>query len=250
MSRRSLAMLAAAVTVAVHSSPAEAQRLLTFDAGPLSYLKIVDHGPARRSIALRLDAVFPCSADHTGLHGDVFSLGIYPSSGAQLQVFNSAGTDDNACYALDGSLWSLRFFAHGPPKLSYLDNETRSTPVSRVREVTNPGRFPHFKDILKFQTSPQNAPITYDLDEPQQASIGVTFDVPIGTHCPPNPMCIDSYPATVGDQCSADTDCGGAPGSCQDTVVRLCGDFTPRTDKPGMFRSMAVAPCATPPPCP
>jgi hypothetical protein len=243
-------MLAAAVTVAVHSSPAGAQRLLTFDAGPLSYLKVVDHGPSRRSIVLRLDAAFPCNADQTGLHGDLFSLGIYPSSGAQLQVFNSSGTDDNVCYALDSSLWSLRSFAHGPPKLSYLDDETRLTPVYRVREVTNPGRFSHFKDILKFQTSPQNALISYDLDEPQQASIGVSFDVPIGTHCPPSAMCTHPYAATVGDPCSADTDCGGAPGSCQDTVVRLCGDFTPHTDKPGMFRSMAVAPCATAPPCP
>jgi hypothetical protein len=136
-----LLLTAPAVCPAQVEQPLYGRRLLILDTGDES----------RRKIVVRL----------TGLAVDAGAIDPV-ADGAALHVFNSAGTADSACMALPASGWRA-----GGTTLTYRDPGYANGPCKLVKVRT--GRY------VKALCRATRSPITYSLDEPAQASVGVRF---------------------------------------------------------------------------
>ena len=155
-----------------------------------------------------------------------------------LMIFNDSGGNDCVSYMLPEALWTAHTDSHGRLSFSYRD---RMLSVSPVRSAD----FLRRSELRFSLTSTTGQPIDYTLDEATQSRVAMTFTFPIGKVCG----------SDLGSaQCSSDADCGGSPGSCQDSVEEECAEFaSPIVDKPGKFVSRTIVPSmmcpAVPPGC-
>jgi hypothetical protein len=175
-------------------------------------IKIKDAGPTSRAIQFRF----------TEGPGAPSGVGPFPlAGGANLKIFNTAGSNECVSYDLPMQLWTSRH------QIEYRDKHLIVTPVKAMDVKGNPGSF-----LLKAQLKAgASQPLNYPLTGPQ-FSVGVVFTAPTK-----NKLCAD------GTTCASDADCTPPnPGSCQLSTVVSCANFTaPLVDQAGKFVSK-VAP--------
>lgn len=149
------------------------------------------------------------------------------SESSKLLIFNSV-PGGTTCVSYTLPPWTEK---HG--NFYYRDRQLAISPVWRASLIADRPRF-----NLRSSTS---QPLNYALNAAHQGGVAVIFITPYGPTC-----------SAFGPPCSTDADCGGAPGSCQDSRVENCVNFvSPIKDEPGTFLSRTAAPitsCPTPPP--
>jgi hypothetical protein len=145
---------------------------------------------------------------------------------------------------MPSALWTESSPHFGEAIARYADPTLTVSPVeSAVSRVTQNLDTHSVRAIAQFTLKSTAAqPINYTLDEPTQSSVAVTFTTADGKLCGPNPL----------SRCNSDADCGGSPGSCQESLSETCAEFgNATTDEPGAFRSrqlLSITTCPTPPP--
>jgi hypothetical protein len=152
------------------------------------------------------------------------------SGDSQLTILNGNGGAGCVSYTLPVGSWTM---LNG--NFYYRDRHRMLSPVTAVG---TPGDVPRI--TLRSSAS---QPFNYPLNAAPQGSVSVILTTPYGAH---------TCSASLFTQCTTDADCGGAPGSCQASVVQNCATFiNPTKDKAGMFVSNTLAPitsCPSPPP--